>query len=88
MSDKKEGLDLSRLHMNQVGRDEATTEVIKPKLDSATKMRGVILVGLVLAALSILMWVQYERSGAIWESHEDKIKTDAALGEHPINKED
>ena len=70
--------------MNTVGREDAATEVIKPKLDSATKTRNAVLISVVVVALLGLMAVQFLRSGKIWENPEEKRQF--APGEHNIDK--
>jgi hypothetical protein len=87
MKDEKEGFDLSRLQMNKVGREDAATEVLKPKIDTATKMRNMMLISIVAIAVIGILVVQFARSGKVWESPEDKAGERFAPGEQTFKQE-
>jgi hypothetical protein len=87
MKDEKEGFDLSRLQMNKVGREDAAAEVLKPKLDAATKTRNMMLIGIVAIAVIGILVVQFARSGKVWESQEDKTNHQFAPGEQNFKQE-
>jgi hypothetical protein len=87
MKDEKEGFDLSRLQMNKVGREDAAAEVLKPKLDTATKTRNLMLISVVAIAVLGILIVQFARSGKVWESPEDKANHQFAPGEQSFKQE-
>jgi hypothetical protein len=88
MKDEKDGFDFSRLQMNKVGRDDAATEVLKPKLDNATKSRNTVLIAVVAVAVVSLLVVQFVRSGPIWKNPEDQQGKQFVPGEHNLDKGD
>ncbi|MDX1933432.1 MAG: hypothetical protein SFU56_12555 [Capsulimonadales bacterium] len=53
---------------NQTGRNDTTTEVLRPKTDPAVVRRNFILIGLVVVAFLAAAYFVFQRSGLDWNS--------------------
>ncbi len=48
---------------NATGNDDTTTEVLSQQYSPEARKRNVTLIGIVVAALALLLYVAYQRSG-------------------------
>ncbi|MBC7807795.1 MAG: hypothetical protein H7145_16805 [Akkermansiaceae bacterium] len=70
-SDNKADGTLGNFKFNTVGREEAT-EVLRPQMDPATKMRNFIIALVAAAVLAAIVWAGFQKSGSdIFKAPED-----------------
>ena len=68
------GSGMAGLRFNQVGREEAAVQVLRPQIDSATKTRRVVTVALVLVFFAVMLYVNWVRTGK-WNPFETPQNT-------------
>jgi hypothetical protein len=61
-SENKSGGTLGNFKFNTVGREEAT-EVLRPQIDPAVKMRNIIIAAVAAAVLGGIVWAGFQKSG-------------------------
>jgi hypothetical protein len=50
---------------NQVGREEAATEIYRPQIDPATKQRRALIIGLVAVFFVLMLYINWVRTGKV-----------------------
>ena len=68
------GSAMAGLRFNQVGREEAATQILRPQIDAATKARRALIVGLVLVFFAAMVYVNWVRTGK-WNPFEQQQNT-------------
>jgi len=68
----KPGNSLGNFKFNNVGREEAATEVLRARIDPATRTRNVVVALVAAVALAGLLWNGFQQTGKkIWEKPRD-----------------
>ena len=68
---------------NQVGQEEGTTEILRPKVSAAVRQQAIVLIAIVVVLIGVVGFMAFQRSGLPLIPKEDANGKTFNPGERP-----